>query len=76
MHGGMLLPGGCGVPASAARRLPMNQSSLFSLPTAAPLHTDRRTGPAHIPNTAVAYLTNSFVVPLLAAYFAGSSNSW
>jgi hypothetical protein len=25
---------------------------------------------------AVAYLTNAFVVPLLAAYFAGSSSSW
>ena len=24
----------------------------------------------------VAYLANAFVVPLLAAYFAGSSSSW
>lgn len=31
---------------------------------------------SNLPSLAVAYLTNAFVVPLLAAYFAGSSSSW
>ncbi len=42
------------------------------------VHDGLRLLPACLPAClpAVAYLTNAFVVPLLAAYFAGSSSSW
>ncbi len=76
MQGGVRLLGSCGPTALASCVRPINQPPSQLPTTCFTLHADRLTGPPHIPNTAVAYLTNSFVVPLLAAYFAGSSNSW